>query len=160
MTKETKHGRRRPGDHKLAAMASLGCFEGCSAATLRRLGSLFDWVEVAPGTMLAPTRPRSAWLAVVLDGEMVSIEHGMPVIVRRGDCVGHEAFFDATVSSSPAVALTSLTMLIIGRAAFVGVTQAAPSVAVALGRTPDRVRLDQVDRSGVENALVRLALAS
>jgi len=160
MTKETKQGRRRPGDRKLAAMASLGCFDECSAATLRRLGSLFDWVEVAPGTVVAPTRPRSAWLAVVLDGEMVSVEHGVPVIVRRGDCVGHEAFFDATAPSSPAVALTSVTMLIIGRAAFVGVTQVAPLVAVALRHKPDRVRLDQVDRSGVQNAQVRLALAS
>jgi CRP-like cAMP-binding protein len=160
MTNGTKQTPRRVRDRKLAAVAELACFSGCSAATLRRLGSLFDWVEVPAGRTIESSRPGSAWLSLVLEGEVVTTDQDTPVIVYRSHCWGHQAFFEASASSSPAVALTSVTLLVIGRAAWGSLVQVTPTVAAMLRQMPHRDSIAQCDRAKGDTALIRLALAS
>jgi CRP-like cAMP-binding protein len=139
----TRRHRQRLDRDWLPVLEHLPLFRGVSRRHLRRIparAKRFGRGE----TIVRAGDPGNAFY-VLLDGEVrVDPPGGRPVSLEAGDSFGEMSLLDGAPRSADITAVSEVTAMVIGRAAFAKLLRQEPQIAQALLRTlAERLRAAQ-----------------
>lgn len=124
-------------DDKLAALAKVDFFEGCTDRELTDISHLAEQRGFAPGDELCHESAFDRIVFVVVDGEATVTKRGEEVgVVGAGDVVGELAMLGDGRRTATLTARTPMTVLALEPDEVDSVLAADPSSAQRLGRRP------------------------
>src|SRR5262245_59069693 len=133
----------RMGRDWVAVLKELSLFEGMSSRHLRRIPARAK--RYGPGESIVRAGDPGNAFYVVLDGTVrVDPPNGASVTLKAGDSFGEMSLLDGAPRSADITAAGEVTVMVIGRAAFMKLLRSEPQMAAALLRTlAGRLRVAQ-----------------
>jgi CRP-like cAMP-binding protein len=132
-------GTKRSPDSKLARLAGIPLFRGCSTRQLTLLGRLGEEVRVAANMGLQREgMPGRSWYVLERGSAAVSRGGRPTALFGPGDFWGEAALLGRQPASVTVVTLTPASVLMFDRRAFLGVLNGLPNISMALLETMAR----------------------
>jgi CRP-like cAMP-binding protein len=122
-------------------------FRGCSVAQLDNVQRLGTVVTAAPARELCHAGVGASQLVVVIAGRVLTCTpDGRQRLLGRGECFGGLAHSGRPdVEPESVVALTPVTLFVVGRREFAGLLEACPAFAARLERASETARFRRSD---------------
>jgi CRP/FNR family transcriptional regulator, cyclic AMP receptor protein len=115
------------------ALAAVPLFAGVSERHLRKLVRSAEEVRVPAGSPVIFREDRGREFFVILEGTaVVGPPTGRRTVLRQGAFFGEMSVIDGKPRSASVRAETDLTLMVLGRSAFLRVLREEPSVALAV----------------------------
>ena len=132
-----------PTDPKLALLGSIPLFARLGARELRRLGELFDQVDVPAGKILMQQGQTGGEMFVVAGGRLAVERDGVHIADRGpGDVVGEIAL----LSEGPRTATEPCQLFVLGHREFHALMNEQPALRLQiLDGLAQRIRASEID---------------
>ena len=125
-----RRGVRPPArrDGKLALLASVPAFAGCSPRELTDLGRVVDVVELGPGVVVQRQGERVDWWSLLVEGTIMATGNGIPeAMLHDGDHLGTGR--PGEVTSWTLLTLTPAVLVTVDRRRLAGLVARYPLLA-------------------------------
>ena len=109
-------------------------FGACSARDINLLRRRATEVTVAAGTVIHPADQGPKWVYIVMTGSAVSDDLGSSLILTAGDVHGARSVLAGDDTCGALVALTEVTLLVLGRREFTSLLAQSAGIAHGVAR--------------------------
>jgi CRP/FNR family transcriptional regulator, cyclic AMP receptor protein len=124
---------RRSQDAKIGHLKSLSIFSQASTEQLLAVAAITDEVDVRDGSVLVRQGEFGNEFMVIEDGMAeVTIDGQTVAGLGRGDLFGELCLLDGGKCEATVTSLTEMTLLVVGRRAFLSVLENSPGLSDAI----------------------------
>ena len=120
---------RRTSEAKVALLANVALFAGCTKKELAKVASLVDEVDLAAGSVIARQGQLGQEFFVIAEGRVsVAMPDGSAATLGPGSFFGEMALLDGGPRVATVTAATPVVLLVVDRRSFASLLRETPSV--------------------------------